>query len=241
MNRKLTETGRRAKAAAGILATAKDGDINACLSAAARAITDNADIILAANAADISGAEKKGVSPALIDRLRLDYARLEGVSEGLIQIAGLKTPVGETVYRYVKDNGLDITEKRVPFGVIGIIYESRPNVTADAFGLCFKTANAVILRGGSDALNSNRAITEALRGALVKCGFPADAVQLIENVSRETAEDFMRLDEYVDLLIPRGGAGLIKTVTQTATIPVIETGTATAIFTWTNLPIQKRR
>jgi len=199
--------------------------INEALYAAAEAIIVNSGKLLAANAADITVAEKKGVKPALIDRLRLTEERLAAIAEGLKQVAALNSPVGETVYSYVMSNGLDVKEKRVPFGVIGIIYESRPNVTADAFALCFKTSNAVILRGGSDAINSNKAITEALRAAVESCDLPADCVQLIEDVSRGSAEEFMRLDKYVDLLIPRGGAGLIKTVTAAATVPVIETGT----------------
>lgn len=221
----LEDMGKRAKAAAEILSAASEQRINEALHAAAEAIIENGSKLLAANAADIAAAEEKGVKPALIDRLRLTDERLSLIAEGLKQVAALNSPVGEAVYSYVMPNGLDVKEKRVPFGVIGIIYESRPNVTADAFGLCFKTANAVILRGGSDAINSNKAITEVLRAAVKGCGLPEDCVQLIEDVSRSTAEEFMRLNKYVDLLIPRGGAGLIKTVTATATVPVIETGT----------------
>ena len=173
----------------------------------------------------MKNAEERGVKASLIDRLRLSEKRIEDIAEGLRQVAELPSPLGEVVYSYRKENGLEIEEKRVPFGVIGIIFESRPNVAADAFGLCFKTANAVILRGGSDAICSNIAIVGAIRRALAKCGADENAVQLIEDTSRETARDFMRLDKYVDLLIPRGGAGLIRTVTENSSVPVIETGT----------------
>ncbi|MBQ8003811.1 MAG: glutamate-5-semialdehyde dehydrogenase, partial [Oscillospiraceae bacterium] len=170
-------------------------------------------------------AEKAGMSPALIDRLRLDEKRIAAMAEGLRQIASLKTPLGEVVAETTRPNGLHIEEKRVPIGVIGIIYESRPNVTADAFGLCFKTGNAVILRGGSDAINSNIAIADTLRSAVTECGISGDAIQLVTDTSRETVRELMRLNGYIDVLIPRGGAGLIKTVVETSTLPVIETGT----------------
>ena len=165
------------------------------------------------------------MAPALVDRLLLTETRIAQMAEGLRQIADLEDPVGEVLSMKQRPNGLMIGQKRVPLGVIGIIYESRPNVTADAFGLCFKTGNAVILRGGKDAIHSNNAIAKVLQEALTACQLPTDAIQLITDTSHETAEKFMRLNNYVDVLIPRGGAGLIRTVVERATVPVIETGT----------------
>lgn len=225
MNAYLEDLGKRAKQAASALSTVSADELNACLIKCAELIEEKKDYIIGENEKDVTRAKEKGVKLSLIDRLTLSGERIKGIAEGLKQVATLVSPVGEVLYSYTKENGLKIEEKRVPFGVIGIIYESRPNVTADAFGLCFKTANAVILRGGSDAINSNKAITEVLKSGLSACGLPVDAVNLIEDISHQTAEDFMRLNGYVDLLIPRGGAGLIKTVTGTATVPVIETGT----------------
>ena len=225
MNSYLEDLGFRAKKASQELSTVSVDNLNACLIKCADLIEENGNYIIEENKKDVVIAEQKGVKASLIDRLRLTVERIKGISEGLRQVATLSSPVGEITYSYEMANGLKVNEKRVPFGVIGIIYESRPNVTADAFGLCFKTANAVILRGGSDAINSNKAITTVLKKGLNECGITVDAVNLIEDTSRQTVEDFMRLNKYVDLLIPRGGAGLIKTVTSTATVPVIETGT----------------
>ena len=160
-----------------------------------------------------------------MDRLVLSESRIAGMAEGLTQLIALEDPIGEIISSTLRPNGLEICKKRVPIGVIGIIYESRPNVTADAFGLCFKTNNTVILKGGSDAIHSNIAIVETIRKALVKEGLPEQVIALIEDTSRETAAAFMKMNEYVDVLIPRGGAGLIKAVVNQATIPVIETGT----------------
>ena len=160
----------------------------------------------------------------LLDRLQLTHDRLVSMQEGLLQVAELPDPIDGVLEERTRPNGLLIRQVRVPLGVVGIIYESRPNVTADAFGLCFKTGNAVILRGGSDAFHSNQAIVDSLRRALVKAGAPQDAVQLISDTSRETASAFMKLNQYVDVLIPRGSAGLIYTVVHNSTIPVIETG-----------------
>ena len=222
----LTELGKKAKKAAERLYFASDKEIDSALALAAAAIPENAEEIKAANKTDIINAEKKGLSAAFIDRLTITDAVLSGMAEGLKQIAALKSPVGETVYGYENaEQGIKIVKKKVPFGVIGIIFESRPNVTADAFGLCLKTKNAVILKGGSDALNSNIAVVKVLRSALEKAGLDGNAVSLIEDSSRETATEFMRLNKYVDLLIPRGGAGLIKAAVENATVPVIETGT----------------
>ena len=221
----LENMGIEAGAAAAALGKLSKKKIDDALVFIAAEMEKNAAEILGANEKDVKNAEERGVKASLIDRLRLSEKRIEDIAEGLRQVAELPSPLGEVVYSYRKENGLEIEEKRVPFGVIGIIFESRPNVAADAFGLCFKTANAVILRGGSDAICSNIAIVGAIRRALAKCGADENAVQLIEDTSRETARDFMRLDKYVDLLIPRGGAGLIRTVTENSSVPVIETGT----------------
>ena len=221
----LKKMGERAKTAAYALNLLSDEDKNRALRVAAEELVKEMEKILAANANDVERAEKAGMSPALIDRLKLDEKRIRQMSEGLLQIASLPSPLGEVVMKTTRPNGLEIEEKRVPIGVIGIIYESRPNVTADAFGLCFKTGNAVILRGGSDSISSNIAISDALRHALISCDITGDAISLVTDTSRETARDLMRLNGYVDVLIPRGGAGLIKTVVETSTLPVIETGT----------------
>ena len=181
--------------------------------------------ILKANAIDIATGEEKGMHKGLLDRLRLTTDRIAAMSEGLMQIVELPDPIGEVMETFDRPNGLSISKVRVPLGVVGIIYESRPNVTADAFGLCFKTGNAVILKGGTDALNSNRAITNVIRDALKDCKINPDAIQLIDSADRAVTGAFMRLNQYVDVLIPRGGAGLIRAVVENSTIPVIETGT----------------
>lgn len=186
---------------------------------------DNIAKIIAANKKDIANAEKNNMKASLIDRLSLNEQRIYAMAEGIDQIISLDDPVGEVLYMKERPNGLCIGEKRVPLGVVGIIYESRPNVTADAFALCFKTGNAVILRGGSDAIESNMQIVEIIRNALSEAELPKDSIQLITDTRRSTAEEFMKLNKYVDVLIPRGGAGLIKTVVEKATVPVIETGT----------------
>ena len=180
--------------------------------------------ILKANEQDMENGRNKGMKEGLLDRLKLTEERIAGMAEGLRQIAALPDPIGEIISEWTPENGLDIKKVRVPLGVIGIIYEARPNVTADAFGLCFKTGNPVVLRGGSDAFYSNQAIVEVLQRTLTDCGCPAQAVQLLADTSRETASAFMRLNQYIDVLIPRGSAGLIATVVNNSTIPVIETG-----------------
>ena len=221
----LLEIGTKAKQAAGelvILGTAKK---NAGLTLAAKYLTDQRAAILKANARDIEAAKANNMSPALVDRLLLTAERIDEMAIGLTQLVTLEDPIGEVLSMKKRENGLLIGQKRVPLGVVGIIYEARPNVTADAFGLCFKTGNAVILKGGSDALHSNKEIVKILREALDFAGIPKDAIQLIENTDRETTTAFMKLNEYVDVLIPRGGAGLIKAVVNNSTIPVIETGT----------------
>ena len=195
------------------------------LRAAAKELIADSSIILEENAKDIKQGEENGMHPGMLDRLRLNKERIAAMSEGLNQVAELVDPVGEVMEEFTRPNGLKIRKVRVPFGVIGIIYESRPNVTADAFGLCFKSGNAVILKGGSDALKSNAAITASIRNALRKNGICQDALQLIESADREVTSCFMKLNQYVDVLIPRGGAGLIRSVVENSTIPVIETGT----------------
>lgn len=198
---------------------------NLVLEQAAKALVEQSDKILAANAEDIEDGIKKGMHEGLIDRLRLNRERIEAMALGLRQIACLNDPVGDIIEAFDRPNGLHIEKVRVPLGVVGIIYESRPNVTADAFGLCFKASNVVILKGGSDAIRSNKAITEVIRGVLAELGLDENMIQLIPSTDRETATAFMRLNKYVNVLIPRGGAGLIQTIVNNSTIPVIETGT----------------
>lgn len=221
----LEQIGQMAKEAATILNKTGQTEKNRGLTAVAAALLQKKEEIIRANGQDVKAAQEKGVKESLIDRLRLTEARIAGMAEGLEQVAALKDPIGEVTGMEIRPNGLQIGTKRVPLGVIGIIYESRPNVTADAFGLCFKTGNAVILRGGSDALHSNMAIVKVIKEALKSVGIPENAVQLLEDTSRETAREMMRLNRYIDVLIPRGGAGLIKTVVESSTVPVIETGT----------------
>lgn len=221
----LSELGKAAKAAAAAMNRASQQDKNRGLMAAASALLENKDFLIEENQKDIEKAQKHDMALPLIDRLRLTQGRIEGMAEGISQIVSLPDPVGEVLSMETRPNGLMIGQKRVPLGVIGIIFESRPNVTADAFGLCFKTGNSVILRGGSDAINSNKAIVQVIRQALEKEGLPVDAIQLITETDHAAAREFMRLNQYVDVLIPRGGAGLIRTVVENSTVPVIETGT----------------
>lgn len=221
----ITDIGKKAKevsAAIGILGSEKK---NEGLRAAAAALLEGEVEILTANQEDVIRATKAGMSSGLIDRLELTPKRIEDMADGLLSVAALDDPIGEVLSMKVRPNGLTIGQKRVPLGVIGIIYESRPNVTADAFGLCFKSGNAVILKGGSDALDSNKAIVKWLRTGLKNAGLPEDALQLITDTDREVTKEFMKMREYVDVLIPRGGAGLIKAVVDNSTVPVIETGT----------------
>ena len=198
---------------------------NTAILAVADALVAHAEEIIAENAKDIARGRENHMPEGLIDRLLLTTDRVAQIAEGLRQVADLEDPIGEVVSMKKRPNGLMIGQKRVPLGVVGMIYEARPNVTVDAFGLCFKTGNVVILKGGSDAIHSNIAIVSVMQDALVKCGIPKEAVSLIEDTSRDTAAAFMKMNEYVDVLIPRGGAGLIKAVVNQATIPVIETGT----------------
>lgn len=196
----------------------------ALLTAADRLVQRRADI-LAANEKDIEAGRAAGMSEALIDRLTLTESRIEQIAEGLRQVAQLPDPVGEVMEEFVRPNGMKIRKIRVPMGVIGVIYESRPNVTADAFALCFKAGSAVILKGGSDAINSNIAITQVLRDSLEACGITPDAVQLVATTDRAATMELMTMRQYIDVLIPRGGAGLIRAVVEGSKIPVIETGT----------------
>ena len=198
---------------------------NEALLTAAKKLVERQEEILAANREDIAAGRASGMSEALIDRLTLTGSRIEQIAEGLRQVAELPDPVGEVMDEFVRPNGMKIRKVRVPMGVIGVIYESRPNVTADAFALCFKAGSAVILKGGSDAIHSNIAITDALRDSLADCGINPDAVQLVATTDRAATKELMTMRQYIDLLIPRGGAGLIRAVVENSRIPVIETGT----------------
>lgn len=198
---------------------------NQALRAVADKLLKEKGTILSENEKDLEAGRKKGMHPGLLDRLALTEDRIKGMAEGLLQIAELPDPIGELMETFERPNGLHIEKRRVPMGVIGIIYESRPNVTADAFGLCFKSGNAVILKGGSDAICSNKAITQVIRDALEECGIVKEAISLIADTDRQVTLAFMKMKQYVDLLIPRGGAGLIRSVVENSTIPVIETGT----------------
>lgn len=225
MNEMLIQLGKRAKEAENSLCTISTDKKNQVLAAVAEHLCKNTEALLAANELDIKNGKANHMPEGLIDRLLLTKERIEGMAEGLRQLVGLEDPIGEITGMKKRPNGLLIGQKRVPLGVIGIIYEARPNVTADAFGLCFKTGNVVILKGGSDAIHSNQAIVDCIRETLKEQGLTEDAIQLISDTSRETAGEFMKMNEYVDVLIPRGGKGLIKAVVNQSTIPVIETGT----------------
>ncbi len=221
----LNDAGGRAKKASYELLTLTSEQKNKALFAVADALCASADEIIKENAKDVSNAKERGTSPAMIDRLELTKKRIDDMALSIRQVCDLDDPIGEVLDDIMRPNGLNIRKIRVPMGVIGIIYESRPNVTSDAFSLCFKTGNAVILRGGSDAICSNTVITDVIRGALESVNITPDAIQLVTDTSRQVATDMMRLNKYIDLLIPRGGAGLIRNVVENATIPVIETGT----------------
>lgn len=225
MNEMLIQMGKNAREAEKSLRSLSTAKKNEALAAVAQRLVEKADVLLKANEEDVANGRKNNMKESLVDRLILTKERIEGMAEGLRQLVDLEDPIGEVLGMKKRPNGLLIGQKRVPLGVIGIIYEARPNVTADAFGLCFKTSNAVILKGGSDAIYSNQAIVDCIRETLKEHGVTEDAVQLIGDTSRETAAEFMKLDEYVDVLIPRGGAGLIHAVVSQSTIPVIETGT----------------
>ncbi|MBQ2924484.1 MAG: glutamate-5-semialdehyde dehydrogenase [Anaerotignum sp.] len=220
----LVEMGKKAKGAAVVLATLPTPVKNKALLASADALMAAKEDILAKNREDVDAALANGIKGAFIDRLTLTDARVADMADGLRQVAKLDDPVGEVLSMKKLDNGLVVGQKRVPMGVIGIIFEARPNVTADAFGLCLKAGSAVILRGGKEAFKTNHAVVNAIRSALAAEGLPEDAVQMVPDTSRETANEMMRLNGYLDVLIPRGGAGLINSVVQNSTVPVIQTG-----------------
>ena len=220
----LVEMGKKAKDAAVVLATLSTPVKNKALLASADALMAAKEEILAKNKEDVDAALANGIKGAFIDRLTLTDARVADMADGLRQVAKLDDPVGEVLSMKKLDNGLVVGQKRVPMGVIGIIFEARPNVTADAFGLCLKAGSAVILRGGKEAFKTNHAVVNAIRSALAAEGLPEDCVQMVPDTSRETANEMMRLNGYLDVLIPRGGAGLINSVVQNSTVPVIQTG-----------------
>lgn len=208
-----------------ILAVADTGKKNAALAEISRALIENSDKIIEANQKDLTAARENGMSVSMQDRLMLNEDRIKGIASAVDELIKLEDPIGKVDNGSVRPNGMRITKIRVPMGVIGMIYESRPNVTADAATLCLKTGNAVILRGGKEAYNSNKCICEIMRDAVEKAGFPKDIIQFVDDTTREVTTELMKCDKYLDLLIPRGGAGLIKAVTKNATVPVIETGT----------------
>ncbi len=220
----IQQMGERAREAASALALAGTEEKNGALAAIAAALGQNTGEILAANRADLDAARADGMAPAMLDRLALDEKRVQSIAAGVEEIIALPDPVGRTDAGWTRPNGLSITRVRVPLGVVGIIYEARPNVTADAAALCLKSGNACILRGGKEAVKTNIAMAGVMRQALEKAGLPADAVQLVEDTSRETSRQMMGANGLIDVLIPRGGAGLIRAVVENATVPVIQTG-----------------
>lgn len=220
----LLEQGRRARQAARFLATAGTDLKNEALLKMAEQLEKQGEAIIAANQIDLQQGEKQGLTKALLERLALNQARIDDMAQGLREIAALPDPVGEMLEMHHRPNGLDIGRIRTPIGVIGIIYESRPNVTADAAGLCLKSGNAIILRGGEEALNSNRIITRIISGAATECGLPQGTIQLVDSEDREVVIFLMKMHDHLDVLIPRGGKGLKKAVLENATVPVIMTG-----------------
>ena len=217
--------GKKAKAAAAEGAALTTDQKNNALRTMAKALRDQEETILKANEEDMKNGEEKGLTPALLDRLKLNHDRIEGMAGGLEALAALNDPIGETIAQWKRPNGLEIARKRVPLGVIAIIYEARPNVTADAAGLTLKTGNAVILKGGSEAYHSNLCVTQVLRNALKEQGLNEDLLQFVESTDREAVSVLLKMRKYVDVVIPRGGGGLIRVVVENATIPSIETGT----------------
>lgn len=219
----VNEMGKNAKIAARTLAVAGEKK-NSALKAIAKALTENSAKILEANAIDIENGKANGLSESLLDRLKLDENRINGIADGVLEVAALPDPIGTVLSGSTRPNGLQITKVRVPLGVIGIIYEARPNVTADAAALCLKSGNAVILRGGKEAINSNKCITDIMRDAVAETGLDKNSIQLIEDTTRQSSVELMCMTDYLDVLIPRGGKGLIKAVVENAKVPVIETG-----------------
>jgi len=220
----LQQQGKAAKAATYILSATGTAKKNEALEAIAAILTARQDEWLAANALDVAAAKESGMRSAMLDRLTLTPARIAGIVEGVRQVAALPDPIGQVTKMETRPNGLIIGRRRVPLGVIAIIFEARPNVTVDAAALCLKSGNVCILRGGKEAIRSNRCVTELMRSALESVGLPADCISLVQDTSHETANELMHLDGYVDVLIPRGGAGLIRAVAKEASVPVIRTG-----------------
>jgi glutamate-5-semialdehyde dehydrogenase len=224
IQQQVAEAAGRARTASRVLALATRAEKDAALTAIANALTTHETVLLAANAEDVERAEADGTNTGIIDRLRLDGARIAGMADGLRQLVALPDPVGEVVRGDTLANGLELRQLRVPFGVVGMIYEARPNVTVDAAGICLKSGNAVLLRGSSSARRSNEALVDVIRGAVEVFGFPVDVVQLVPGDTHESVKALMRARGLVDVLIPRGGAGLIRSVVEESTVPVIETG-----------------
>lgn len=220
----LERQGELAKSAGRTLAIAGSAKKNAALEAIAKVLTEKRDLWLSANAEDVAAAKEAGMRPAMLDRLTLTQERIAGIADSIRQVAALPDPIGTVTKMETRPNGLIIGRRRVPLGVIAIIYEARPNVTVDAAALCLKSGNACILRGGKEAIRSNRAVVELMRGALESAGLPADCISLVQDTSHETANELMHLTGYVDVLIPRGGANLIRSVAKNASVPVIRTG-----------------
>lgn len=220
----IEQLGANAKAAEPEISALGTKDKNRALAAISAALRSHVTQIIGANQLDIETARKNGMSEAMIDRLTLTEARISGMADGVDKVISLPDPIGEVIGGNDLPNGLHVVKKRVPIGTIGIIFESRPNVTVDAAALCFKAGNTVILRGGSDAINSNKALVNLMREALKSCGCNENAVQLVDDTSRDVANAMMKLNKYIDLLIPRGGGGLIRAVIENSTIPVIQTG-----------------
>lgn len=220
----IEQLGKNAQKASKTLISLGSEEKNKLLRQVATALIEQAEVILAENARDLAAAKENGISDIMLDRLRLNHERIKGIAEGVGQVADLQDPIGQVVRGYTNLDGLKIVQKRVPLGVVAMIFESRPNVSVDAFSLAFKTGNAIILRGGRDAIYSNTALIAVIRQTLVKAGMDADVVQLVEDTSHAAAEELMQAVDYIDVLIPRGGARLIQTVKEKSKVPVIETG-----------------
>ncbi len=221
----IEELGKKAKSAETAIASAPTALKNSALAAISKALIAKTELIINENAKDLAAAKENGMSESMRDRLKLDERRIAGIAKAVDELIALNDPIGHIVEGITRPNGLQIIKTRVPLGVIGIIFESRPNVTVDAAALCLKTGNAVILKGGKEAINSNICLCNIMREAVAEVGLPSDIIQLVEQTSREATAELMKLNEYLDVLIPRGGAGLIQAVVKQATVPVIETGT----------------
>ncbi len=221
----IEELGKKAKSAETAIASAPTALKNSALAAISKALIAKTELIINENAKDLAAAKENGMSESMQDRLKLDERRIAGIARAVDELIALNDPIGHIVEGITRPNGLQIIKTRVPLGVIGIIFESRPNVTVDAAALCLKTGNAVILKGGKEAINSNICLCNIMREAVAEVGLPSDIIQLVEQTSREATAELMKLNEYLDVLIPRGGAGLIQAVVKQATVPVIETGT----------------